>query len=100
MLVAEPWLERAPATVRAAITTAGGGWALTDSTGSLPLLAGAGPTGGPADGATTLLALSAGEPLDITIEWTPNGVVPLAVHLEHASVDIGPRAEASFVRAA
>jgi len=100
MLVAEPWLERAPATVRAAITSAAGGWALTDSTGSLPLLAGVGPNGGPGDGATTLLALSAGEPLDITIEWTPKGVVPLAVHLEHSSVDIGPRAEASFVRAA
>ena len=100
MLVAEPWLERAPATVRAAITSAAGGWALTDSTGSLPLLAGAGPNGGPGDGATTLLALSAGEPLDITIEWTPKGVVPLAVHLEHTSVDIGPRAEASFVQAA
>lgn len=100
MLVAEPWLDRAPATVRAAITTAEGGWALTDPTGSLPVLAGAGPNGRPADGATTLLALSAGEPLDITIEWTPQGVVPLAVHLEHTSIDIGPRADASFVQAA
>ena len=47
-----------------------------------------------------LLALSGGGPVDMTLEWTPHGVVPLAVHLDQRSVDIGPRADASFVGAA
>ena len=47
-----------------------------------------------------LLALSGGRPVDLTLEWTPHGVVPLAVHLPQRSVDIGPRADISFVGAA
>jgi hypothetical protein len=94
MLVAQPWLERVPATVRASVTATSDGWALTDPTGSLPLLAEA------ADGVTALLAASAGHAVDVTVEWTPAGVLPLAVHLADRSVDIGPRADSSFVGAA
>ena len=56
--------------------------------------------GAPDDGIATLLALSGGHPVDLTLEWTPHGVVPLAVHLDGRSVDIGPRADSSFVGAA
>ena len=94
MLVAEPWLERVPATVTASVTAVRGGWALTDVTGSVPIVDDA------ADGVTQLLAVSEGKPVDVTIEWTPVGVLPLAVHLLDRSVDIGPHANASFVGAA
>jgi hypothetical protein len=80
--------------VRASVTATSDGWALTDPTGSLPLLAEA------ADGVTALLAASAGHAVDVTVEWTPAGVLPLAVHLADRSVDIGPRADSSFVGAA
>jgi hypothetical protein len=92
MLVREPWLDRVPTTVRAAVAPAGSNWVLTDDTGSLPLLAG--------ESFAALLAVSGGEPVDVTIEWTPYGVVPLAVHLADRSIDVGPRADASFVGAA
>jgi hypothetical protein len=90
-LAAEPWLERYPLCVGAALTRAGGRWLLTDSTGSLPLV----------DGAIvgTLLACSAGRPATVMAEWTPAGLVPLAIHLTDRVVDIGPVAEASFVKA-
>ena len=90
-LTAEPWLERYPLCVDAALTRAGGRWLLTDSTGSLPLV----------DGAIvgTLLACSAGRPATVMAEWTPAGLVPLAVHLADRVVDIGPVAESSFVKA-
>jgi hypothetical protein len=92
LLVREPWLDRVPVTVRAAVSQTVNGWVLTDDTGSLPLL-----PGGPM---ATLLAVSGGEPVDVTVEWTPHGVVPLAIHLIDSSVDIGPRADTSFVSAA
>ena len=59
-LTAEPWLERYPLCVDAALTRAGGRWLLTDSTGSLPLV----------DGASvgTLLACSAGRPATVVAE--------------------------------
>ncbi len=90
-LTAEPWLERYPLCVDAALTRAGGRWLLTDSTGSLPLV----------DGASvgTLLACSAGRPATVMAEWTPAGLVPLAIHLADRVVDIGPVAESSFVKA-
>ncbi len=91
MLVGEPWLDRVPTTVRAAVAQAGANWVLTDDTGCLPLLAGT-PMG-------MLLTVSSGEPVDITVEWTPHGVVPLSVHLEGRTIDIGPRADDSFVGA-
>jgi hypothetical protein len=92
MLVREPWLDRVPATVRAAVTRSGSDWLLTDDTGSFPLLA--------AGSIAQLLAISAGDPVDVTVEWTPHGVVPLTIHLADRSIDIGPRADASFVSAA
>ncbi len=108
MLVAEPWLDRVPTSVTAAVARSRGGWFIGDDTGAMPILAptaalGVGdrrPPRAAADPLTTLLALSAGRPVDLTIEWTPHGVVPLAVHLPHRSVDIGPRADGSFVGAA
>ncbi len=92
LLVGEPWLDRVPVTVRAAVAPAGSGWVLTDDTGSLPLLGGR--------SMSTLLAISAGAPVDVTVEWTPHGVLPLTIHLPDRSIDIGPRADDSFVSAA
>ena len=92
MLVAEPWLDRLPVTVNAAVSQAGSAWALTDVTGSLPVIAG--------PSMATLLAVSGGAPVDVTVEWTPHGVIPLAIHLPDRSIDIGPRADDSFVSAA
>ena len=92
MLVAEPWLDRVPTTVRAAVTRSGSGWLLVDDTGSLPLLAGG--------SIAPLLAISAGDLVDVTVEWTPHGVVPLTIHLPDRSIDIGPRADDSFVSTA
>ena len=83
-LAAEPWLERHPLTVLAAPTFAGQRWALTDAGGSLPIA-------GPPDGLAVLVACTAGRPASITAEWTPEGVVPLTVHLPSGAVDDGPR---------
>lgn len=94
-LATEPWLDRVPATVRARPSRSGDRWVLTDGTGSVPMLDDVS-----ADRLATLLALSAGAPVDVTIEWTPQGVIPVAIHLPDRSVDIGPRADASFVGAA
>ena len=73
-------------------------WALADSTGSLPIL----DLGTRAfdAGVAMLLAVSEGRPLDLTIEWTPHGVIPLSIHLPDRTVDIGPQANTSFVSAA
>jgi SWIM zinc finger len=91
-LAAEPWLERYPLCVVAAPTRSEGRWLLTDSTGSLPLV----------DGSVvgTLLACTAGRPTPVMAEWTAAGLVPLTVHLADRAVDIGPVAEASFLKAA
>jgi hypothetical protein len=89
----EPWLERYPATVRAMPTIVDGRWLLTDTEGSLPLLGGT-------RSLATLLAASAGSPVDVTIEWSPWGVQPLTVHLPDRTLDVGPRADPSFVGAA
>ena len=91
-LASEPWLERYPICVLAAPTRDGGRWLLTDSTGSLPLVEAA--------AVGTLLACTAGRPTPITAEWTAAGLVPLTVHLPDRAVDIGPVAEASFVKVA
>ena len=92
-LAAEPWLDRVPATVSAAPTLVDGRWVLTDSTGSVALAP-------EAPGVSTLLAASLGEPVDVTVEWTVDGAVPLTVHLADRVLDIGPRADLSFVSAA
>ncbi len=93
MLAVEPWLDRIPFTVTAAIAVDGTRFALTDTGGTLPLIAGGRPL-------ATLLAVAGGEAIDVTCEWTPHGVVPLTVHLDDRSLDIGPRADDSFVSAA
>ena len=98
MLVAEPWLDRLPASVTASVSRTASGWCLTDDTGSLPLLAVEQRPGPPGpDGVADVLAASGGAPVDLTIEWTPHGVTPLAVHLDDRTIDVGPRADASFV---
>ena len=93
LLAAEPWLDRVPFTVTSSIAVNGQTFALTDATGTLALIA----TGRPL---ATLLAVAGGESVDVTCEWTPHGVVPLTVHLDDRSIDIGPRADDSFVSAA
>lgn len=102
MLVAEPWLDRLPVTVHARLARTGRGdgsaWALADDTGSLPLLD-LGTRSFDA-GIAMLLAVSEGRAVDLTVEWTPHGVVALAIHLPDRSIDIGPRANTSFVSAA
>jgi hypothetical protein len=88
----EPWLERFPAIVLARPSVLDGRWVLTDATGSLPLV-------GPDRALATLLAASGGAPVPVTIEWTPWGVQPLTVHLPDRTIDIGPRADPTFVGA-
>lgn len=98
MLVLEPWLDRLPTSVTAAVSRGSTGWCLTDDTGSFPLLDAddrSHPTG--SEGIAGLLAVSGGAPLDLTIEWTPHGVIPLTAHLADRTIDLGPRADASFV---
>ena len=99
MIVAEPWLDRVPATVTAAPGHDGDRWFLTDGEASLPLSIT--DRRSPVDaGLATLLSVSGGHPVEMTIEWTPHGITPLTLHLPTRSIDIGPRAEASFVGAA
>ncbi|MFK8022652.1 MAG: SWIM zinc finger domain-containing protein [Ilumatobacter sp.] len=103
MLIAEPWLDRVPTTMRASPARRHGRWMLVDHTGSVPLAISersAPPGRGDGGGLAVLLALSGGDARDITCEWTPHGFVPLAVHLDDRSIDIGPRADASFVGSA
>jgi SWIM zinc finger len=92
-LIAEPWSDHVPATVRGTVTRRAARWVLADETGSIPLAA-------DASGLAVVLAASAGEPIDVTVEWTSDGAVPLTVHLDDRALDIGPRADPSFVSAA
>ncbi|MCB0982491.1 MAG: hypothetical protein KDB17_17845, partial [Ilumatobacter sp.] len=93
MLAAEPWLDRLPVCLNAAVSRRGTRFVLADHTGSLPLAVG--------DGALApLLACTADGAVPVTAEWTTTGLVPLTVHLPDRSVDIGPRADPSFVGAA
>jgi hypothetical protein len=85
-LAAEPWLERYPLAVRATATLANGRWLLTDGEGALPLA-----TAATTDELATLLAATAGQPAVVVAEWTPQGVVPVAVHTATRSLDVGPR---------
>lgn len=89
-VAAEPWLERFPAMVRAAPTVMDGRWVLSDETGALPLL-------GDERSLAKLVAASAGSAVPITVEWTPHGVVPLAVGSDDRILDIGPVADPGFV---
>ncbi len=96
VLAGEPWLDRVPALVTAAITRRDDGWVLTDHQGSLPIAT----ESMRSDAVATLLAASGGRPVTVALEWTPRGVVPLTVFLDDRSIDIGPRADPSFVSAA
>jgi hypothetical protein len=93
IVVTEPWLEHVPVTITAAPTTDGRRWLFSDDTGALPILGGSGAIG-------VMLAASQGAPVTVTVEWTPHGVVPLTIHLPDRVIDIGPRADPSFVSAA
>ena len=93
MVAEEPWLEHVPVTLIAAPSTEGRRWLFTDDTGSLPILAGTVAIG-------VVLAASQGAPVTVTVEWTPHGVVPLTLHLADRVIDVGPRADLSFVSAA
>ncbi len=96
VLAVEPWLERVPAIARVAITRADGEWLLTDDEGSLVIA----PESARSDAVATLLAATCGQPAMVAIEWTPRGAVPLAVFLADRTIDVGPRADPSFVSAA
>ena len=92
-VAAEPWIDRYPLCVRAAPARVGARWVLTDRTGSLPLaegVAGVGP----------LLAGSEGRSVVVPAEWTPGGLIPLALHLPDRTIDVGPTADTSFLAAA
>jgi hypothetical protein len=82
-LAREPWLERWPLTVRATPALDGRRWVLADHTGALSLA----PS---VPGLPTLVALSGGRAVDVTAEWTAEGLVPVAVHVEGRTVDLGP----------
>lgn len=95
-VAAEPWIERYPVIVRASPARMPGpraAWVLTDESGSIPLAA-------PSRSLAMLLAASEGAPVVATVEWTPRGVVPLTVHLSDRALDVGPRADPTFVGAA
>lgn len=98
-LAVTPWLDRIATTVRAAPAQHHDRWLLTDVTGSVPLLVDR-ADGAHADSLDTVLAVSAGHPVDLTVEWTPRGVVAVAVHTSIGSIDLGLRADDSFVSAA
>ena len=89
-VAAEPWIDRYPVCLSAAPARDRTGWVLTDATGSLPLAEGVAGVG-------ALLACGGGAHVVVTAEWTPLGLVPLAVHLADRSIDIGPTADPSFL---
>lgn len=86
----EPWIERWPVCVRATPARRGNQWVLTDDDGALPLLSARVEGGVAASSIAALLACSGGEPLTVSAEWTPSGLLPVAVHLPDRSIDIGP----------
>ncbi|MDQ3738906.1 MAG: SWIM zinc finger domain-containing protein [Actinomycetota bacterium] len=92
-LAAEPWAEHVALTVRAALTRDGGRWVLSDAHGALGCRAGP-------RALAAVLCETGGRPADMTVEWTPSGLLPLTVHLDDAVVDVGPLADLSFVEAA
>ena len=93
VLAAEPWAEHVALTVRAALTRSGGRWVLADEHGALGCCAGP-------RALAAVLCESGGRPADMTVEWTPAGLIPLTVHLDDRVVDVGPLADPSFVDAA
>jgi len=78
-LAQDPWLTTWPALVSGTVTLADGQWHLVDRTGTaLPLLA-------KDVDPWPLLAISAGAPVTVAGEWTPDGLLPLtAWHRDEA----------------
>ena len=97
VLAGEPWLDRVPAhRHRGDHRGDGDGWVLTDAPG----LAAHRP-GVDAQRRGRHAARRIGRPAGHRrVEWTPRGVVPLTVFLDDRTIDIGPRADPSFVSAA
>jgi SWIM zinc finger len=82
MVVAEPWLERAPLCVRAsAAPLAGGRWALTDDGGSIALSS-------TIRSLPELVALTARGPVVIAGEWSASGFLPLTAWTEGRAVPL------------
>lgn len=92
-ILREPWTEHVPAMLRAALTNDAGRWVLSDHDGSLRCEANQ-------QTVAAVLAATGGRPTPMTVEWTPAGLMPLAVHLDDRSLDVGPRADPDFVSAA
>lgn len=79
-IAAEPWLERYPVCIEATPAPLGNGrWALTDSTGSVPIVPGFFRL-------AELVAVSGGEPLTLAGEWSAEGVLPLTVWTDGCAV--------------
>lgn len=82
----EPWVERVAVHAAVSVARTPDGWALTDPTGSLPLA----PETARIGSVGVLLACSADGPVDVTAEWTPDGLVPLTVWSDGRAIDVGP----------
>ena len=93
-VAAEPWLEHVPVSVRAAPTIGDGRWVLTDATGSLPLLGGPGRDRGRAG----RVRGRAGHD-HRRVDAAGAGAAHVSISAT-ASIDVGPRADPSFVGAA
>ncbi len=108
MLVAEPWLDRVATSVTAAVVRSGepGSSATTRERcrSSPPTAAmGVGDRRTPraaSDPVTMLLALSGGRPVDLTLGVDATRRGPARGTPRQRTVDIGPRADQSFVGAA
>jgi hypothetical protein len=92
-VLAEPWTEHVAVTIAAALSNAHGRWQFTDKAGSVPCA-------GNDRAVASVLAATRGAEALVTVEWTPAGFVPLTVHLHDRHLDVGPRADPSFVSAA
>lgn len=76
----EPWIERFPMLVSATpVPTGTGRWALSDHTGSLPIVPGFWRT-------AEIVCASGGAPVTIMGEWSVDGVLPLTLWSDGAAV--------------
>ena len=93
LLADEPWAERQPLLMRALVVhERDDEWWLGDHTGRLPLRRGVDQRA-----LAVLLAASAGRTVVCAVEWTSDGLVPLTVFLPDRTIDIGRRADPTFV---
>ena len=78
----EPWIERAPVLLCATPVPLGTGrWALSDATGSVPIVPGFWRT-------AELVATSGGRPITVAGEWSVDGVAPLTVWADELAVQL------------